>query len=139
MLLRMPGNGNVPIPLIVPSDAGNFVKALTQVSPGKNLLAFGDRLTWADYVKLWSQVTGIPAAFEKTTVEEHVKLAPGGLGEEMAEMYAYAMDFGYDGGDPSIISAEQVSAERGPLNTLSSADTLSTKFEARNRYPSNKD
>lgn len=112
MILRIPGNGDVPIPLVVPSDAGHFVKALTQLPAGTNLIAFGDRLTWSDYVRLWSRVTGVPATFEKTTVAEHSELALGGYGEEMAEMYAYAQDFGYDGSDPSVITVQQVSAQR---------------------------
>lgn len=110
MILRIPGSGDVPIPLVVPSDTGYFVKALTQVPAGKTVLAFGDRLTWSEYVKLWSKVTGIPATFEKNTVAEHDKLAPGGYGEEIAEMYAYAQDFGYDGGDPSVIYVQDVGA-----------------------------
>jgi hypothetical protein len=36
------------------------------------MLAFGDRLTWADYVRIWRSITGIPATFLKTTVEEHI-------------------------------------------------------------------
>jgi hypothetical protein len=73
------------------------------------VLAFSARLLWADYVKLWSKINGVPATFSKTTVAEHDKLAPGGYGEEMAEMYAYAQDFGYDGSDPSVIYAKDVS------------------------------
>jgi len=103
MLLRIPGTGNVPIPFIVPSDAGKFAKALAQVAPGKNLLAFGDLMTWADYVKLWSRITGVPAAFEHATVADQDKIAPGGYGEEMGEMYAYMQDFGYWGMDPSVV------------------------------------
>ncbi|KAK2616287.1 hypothetical protein QQS21_000721 [Conoideocrella luteorostrata] len=111
MNLRIPGSGDAPIPLIVPTDAGYFVKALTQVSPGKILLAFGDRLTWSEYVKLWSKCTGVPATFEKGTVAEHDKLAPGGYGEEIGEMFAYAQDFGYDGGDPSVIHAQDLGVD----------------------------
>lgn len=99
----------MPIPLIVPSDAGNFVKALSQVSPGKNLLAFGALLTWAEYVKLWSSITGVPATFEHSTVSTLDALAPGGYGEEIGEMYAYAQDFGYWGRDPSVIFPKDVS------------------------------
>lgn len=117
MILRIPGNGDVPIPLVVPSDTGHFVKALTQLPAGTNLMAFGDRLTWSDYVKLWSKITGVPATFEKTTVAKHSELAPGGFGEEMGEMYAYAQDFGYDGCDPSVITVQQVSVERQLVNT----------------------
>lgn len=118
MILRVPGSGDVPIPLVVPSDAGHFVKALTQVPAGKNLIAFGDRITWAEYVQLWSKITGVPATFAKTTVAEHAKLAPGGYGEEIAEMYAYAQDFGYDGSDPSVVSAQQVSVEQHPYRHM---------------------
>jgi hypothetical protein len=80
-----------------------------EVGPGKNVLAFSDRMTWAEYVELWSSITGVPATFSKTTVAAHSELAPGGPGEEMAEMYGYAMDFGYDGSDPSVCYAKDVS------------------------------
>ena len=86
MLLKVPGSGDVPTPLIVPTDAGNFAKALTKVAPGKNLLAFGDLLLWSDYVKLWSKITGVPASFEKSTVKALDEIAPGGYGEEIGEM-----------------------------------------------------
>jgi hypothetical protein len=107
-LLKVPGNGDVPIPLVVPGDAGYYVRAITQVGAGKNVLAFSKRLPWAEYVKIWSEINGIDAKFSKTTVAEHDKLAPGGYGEEMAEMYAYAMDFGYDGSDHSVVYAQDV-------------------------------
>ncbi|EHK99618.1 putative NmrA-like family domain-containing protein 1 [Glarea lozoyensis 74030] len=72
MRLRVPGSGDVPIPFVVPKDAGNFVKALA--------------------------------------VEEHAALTPGsGQGMEMAEMYGYAQDFGYEAeADPSITYSSDV-------------------------------
>ncbi|KAF3057505.1 NmrA family domain-containing protein 1 [Trichoderma lentiforme] len=111
IILRVPGNGDMPVPFIVPEDTGYFVKALTQVPAGKNLIAFGDRLTWDDYIRLWSNITGIPAVFERTTVSEHAKLAPWGFGKEIAEMLAYAQEFGYDGSDPTIVSAQQLEVD----------------------------
>jgi hypothetical protein len=111
MLLKVPGSGNIPIPLVVPTDAGEFVKALTKVPPGKNVLAFGDLLLWSDYVKLWSKINGVPAAFEHSTVDAMDKLAPGGYGEEIGEMYAYAQDFGYWAkDDTSVVFAKDVSS-----------------------------
>lgn len=103
MLLRIPGARNIPTPFVVPSDAGEFVKALTNASPGKNVLAFGDLMLWADYVKLWSKITGVPAAFEHSTIDDLDKVAPGGYGIKTAEMYAYAQDFGYWGKDDSSV------------------------------------
>lgn len=76
MLLKVPGSGDVPIPPVHPKDAGTFVDTLLALPGGTNMPLFGDCLVWADYVKLWSSVTGIPAIFEKTTIEEHSKLAP---------------------------------------------------------------
>ena len=99
----------MPIPLIVRSDAGQFVLALTKVPPGKNVLAFGDLLNWAEYVALWSRITGVSAAFEHSIVAVMDQLAPGGFGEEIVEMYAYAQDFGYWGLDPSVIFPKDVS------------------------------
>jgi len=119
MLLKVPGSGNVPIPLVVPTDAGEFVKALTKVAPGKNVLAFGDLLLWSDYVKLWSKITGVPAAFEHSTVETMDKLAPGGYGEEIGEMYAYAQDFGYWAkDDTSVVFAKDVSFNMPGFRTV---------------------
>jgi hypothetical protein len=111
MRLRVPGSGDVPIPLVVPKDAGNFVKALIFDLPvGTTLLAYGDRMTWLEYTKLLTKVTGIPTTFEKCTVDEHAALAPGGQGMEMAEMYGYAQDFGYEAeADPSITYTSDVS------------------------------
>jgi hypothetical protein len=114
-LLEVPGNGDVPIPLVVPGDAGYYVRAVAQVGAGKNVLAFSKRLMWAEYVKIWSEINGVDAKFSKTTVAEHDKLAPGGYGEEMAEMYAYAMDFGYDGSDPSVVYAQDVRPSLNPI------------------------
>jgi hypothetical protein len=78
LLATLPGSGDVPIPPVHPKDAGNFVYTLLALPGGTNMPLFGDCLLWADYVKLWNSVTGIPAVFEKTTIEEHSKLAPEG-------------------------------------------------------------
>jgi hypothetical protein len=73
------------------------------------VLAYNDLLSWSEYVKLWTKTTGTKAEFEHATVEDQDILAKGGYGEEMGEMYGYMVDFGYDGGDPSIVHAIDVS------------------------------
>lgn len=111
MLLKVPGSGDVPIPLFVPTETGKFVHALANETPGKNLLAYSDLLKWSDYVKLWSSITGVPAAFEHSTVEVMNQLAPGGYGEEIGEMYAYAQDYGYWAeDDKTVIFPKDVSS-----------------------------
>ena len=68
------GTGNLPIPLLVPSDAGALAKALTVVSSGNNLLAFGDLLTWEEHVEMWSRVTGVKASFEERPRRNMIRL-----------------------------------------------------------------
>jgi hypothetical protein len=70
-------------------------------------------------VKLWSKITGVPAAFEHSTVETMDKLAPGGYGEEIGEMYAYAQDFGYWAkDDTSVAFAKDVSFNMPGFRTV---------------------
>ena len=116
MTLKIPGAGDEPIPFVVPQDAGIFALALTKLPVGTNLLAFSDYVTWAEYVRLWSEVTRTPATMEKTTVEDPAQLMPGGFGEEMAEMYGYMVDFGYHGGDPAVTLASEASRQLCPAS-----------------------
>ncbi|KAK5724566.1 hypothetical protein LTR15_004612 [Elasticomyces elasticus] len=117
MKLRIPGQGDTPVPFVVPDDAGHYVYALIQLPIGTNLLAFGGMVTWTEYVKLWTKATGMPAVLEKVTIEEHAKLVPGGFGEEMAHMYGYMVDFGYHGGDPSVTFTSDIKIDL-PITTL---------------------
>lgn len=134
MLLRIPGTGNVPIPFHNTVDTGKYAKALTKVSPGKNLLCFSDMLTFPEYVALWSKTRGVPAAFELTTIDVHAKLSPAGYGEEIGEMFAYMVEFGYWGKDPSTIYPKDVSSSLAI--TLFASITLFTSTTKLTRYSS---
>ena len=91
-------------------DTGYFVRALVQCPPGKNVLAYGSLISWKDYMTLWAQTLKLPGGYYKQiTIDEFDKLAPGGLGREVAEGIEYHGKFGYDGGDPSIVHAKDVS------------------------------
>lgn len=99
MILRAPGCGDWKIPIVQPADTGEFVKALTKLPPGTNLLAYGDLIALTEYVEMWSRVNEVPAKLESATVADHDKLMPGGWGQEIGETYAYMQEFGYWGGD----------------------------------------
>ena len=91
-------------------DTGYFVRALVQHPPGKNVLAYGSLISWKDYMTLWAQTLKLPGGYYKQiTIDEFNKIVPGGLGREMAEGWAYQGEYGYDGGDPSIVNAKDVS------------------------------
>lgn len=44
---------------------------------------------------------------------------PGCVGEELADMFEYIGEFGYDGGDPSVFHPQSVSAFLSKSGTLS--------------------
>lgn len=112
MILKIPGEGDNAVPFVVPEDAGKYVLALASLPVNTNLLAFSERITWKDYVALWSKITGVPAKLLKTTVAEHSKLdGRGGFAEEIGEMYGYMVDFGYHGGDPTVTFSAAVSRD----------------------------
>ena len=91
-------------------DTGSFVRALVQTSPGKNVLAYGSMISWKEYMALWAKTLKVPGGYYKQlTVDEARKIAPGDLGREAAEGWAYQGEFGYDGGDPTIVHAKDVS------------------------------
>lgn len=103
--LSCPGAGNAIIPLVdVREDCGYFVRALVQSPPGKNLLGAGSFATWEEYLKLWCDIFGQKyGGYDQLPLEALEQTMPGGMGREIGEMFEYAAEFGYDGGDPSVI------------------------------------
>lgn len=84
--------------LDVNADAGNFVYAVSQMPSGKHYMAEGTTCSWSDYIKLWSKISGIPGSYKQVGRDEMVATAGyPELGNELADMYAYSSDPGYDG------------------------------------------
>lgn len=89
---------------------GNFTKALVQVAPGQNLLGFGSMMSWNEWVRIWGRVHGVNCRFERLDRKIIENAILGGIGEEFADMLEYISDFGYDGGDPSVVHPTDVSS-----------------------------
>ena len=109
-LLSFPGNGETPLPIIdTPADTGPFVKALIELPPGKNLLAYGSVISWNDWMKLWCQINGVEGSYKSMSLDDCDKMLLGGFGREVGESFLFMCDFGYDGGDPTIVYPKDVS------------------------------
>ncbi|MCJ1393922.1 hypothetical protein MMC18_006798 [Xylographa bjoerkii] len=103
-LLVKPCPGDVPIPMVyTANDTGSFVKALVQSPPGTNLLGYGSLIGWSEYMRLWTSVLKVSGRFEQIPIETYMDKAPVNLAKEIQEAYAYQAEFGWDGGDPSIV------------------------------------
>lgn len=94
-----PCNADKPIPhLDVNADTGNFVYAVHQMPPGKDYMA-GEYLSWAEFAQVWAKVTGATIRYREISFDEMVDQVPDrDLGIEVALMFKYSSEPGYDGG-----------------------------------------
>ncbi|KAH9204935.1 hypothetical protein DL95DRAFT_318500 [Leptodontidium sp. 2 PMI_412] len=122
-VLRMPLDGDAPVPMVEARHdtgeslelsacaLGHFTKALVQVAPGQNLLGFGSMMSWNEWVVVWSRIHGVKCRFDRLNRKVVENSIPGGIGEELADMFEYISDFGYDGGDPSVVHPKDLGVE----------------------------
>ncbi|CEI67576.1 hypothetical protein FVEN_g5667 [Fusarium venenatum] len=108
-LLSLPTDGDALVPLVdARQDTGKFAKALVQVEPGKNLLGYGSLISWNEFAALWGKIHGLTCRYERLDRKVLEHAVPGCIGEELADMFEYIGEFGYDGGDPSVIHPDQL-------------------------------
>ncbi|KAH6983850.1 hypothetical protein EDB80DRAFT_824176 [Ilyonectria destructans] len=111
-LLRIATDGDAPVPMVeARRDTGKFVKALVHVEPGKNLLGFGSLISWNEFAAVWGKIHGVTCRFERLDRKVLEEAIPGGIGEEVADMFEYIGDFGYDGSDPSVVHHTDLDVE----------------------------
>ena len=121
-----------PAPYIAAeSDTGVFVHALvTAVPAGKNLLAYREMISMGDFLQLWAKINDVKVTTKWTSVEGLSQMLGPELGRELAEATAYFSEFGYDGGDPTVVHPKDVSEPRSPpfpylcLPAVTTADIL---------------
>ena len=95
--------------LDVNRDTGYFVRALTQLPPGKTAMAAGTWCTWPEWIRTWGKVVGqSKVSYKQITVEDFDRAIPGGFGKEIGEMFEYTSDPGYDGGDAEVLRLDDL-------------------------------
>ena len=77
---------------------------MTSVLVGKYLLAYREMICPDDVVKIWGRFNGVKATVRRTTFEEDAA-----LDRERAETFAFVSEYGYDGEEPEIAHAKDVS------------------------------
>ena len=92
---RKPCKPTAVHPFVITSDTGLFVELLVNSPPKQDLLGVSEMASYADYMKIWSEVTGVPSEVREISVEEADKAAPGGVGREAAESTATSAEFGW--------------------------------------------
>ncbi|KAL2357958.1 hypothetical protein BJ546DRAFT_835245 [Cryomyces antarcticus] len=104
-VLRLPCKADAPVPFIVThKDTGYMVRGLVQSPPGKTLLGVGEMISFKEWAAKWGKlVVNQECKYEESAVEELDNTMPGGMGREIGEMFLYMGEYGYDGGDPSVV------------------------------------
>ncbi|KAF7554199.1 hypothetical protein G7Z17_g3065 [Cylindrodendrum hubeiense] len=84
-------------------DMGNFTYAVYQMPPGNEYMAEGTTCSWSDWIETWGKITRLPVSYKQVTTEEMIE-ATGDrdTGIEVASMFSYGSDPGYDGGLPLL-------------------------------------
>ncbi|KAJ9613137.1 hypothetical protein H2200_003078 [Cladophialophora chaetospira] len=94
--------------VVAHKDTGEFVRALVEAPPGTNLLGVSEHMTWVEWTKLWGETLGVTATFERVGEEEYFQGVPEPLSRELAETFRYVEEFGYTGGDPEVVTVDQL-------------------------------
>lgn len=89
-------------------DTGPLTLALVKVEPGKNLLAFRELITLQEFVTVWGRVNSVETKYEVTGPEEIWVDIPE-LRQDIEECADYIGEFGFDGGDPTVVHPKDVS------------------------------
>ncbi|KAH8726045.1 hypothetical protein GQ44DRAFT_680236 [Phaeosphaeriaceae sp. PMI808] len=95
--MQSPTRPEMLIPHLHPrKDTGPWARALLELPPNSTLMAASEWCTWPDWIKQWGEVTGVKTSYKQTTIEDFDQHAPGGVGQEIGEMYQFSSDFGYN-------------------------------------------
>ena len=92
---------------------GYVVRAALHSPPGKEILGVGSLIGWKEYLKTWCDVNKVPYGgydeISVATLEQQMQMP--GLGKEVGDMFLFIDEFGYDGGDPNTVHAQNVSQD----------------------------
>ncbi|POR34762.1 NmrA-like family domain-containing protein 1 [Tolypocladium paradoxum] len=107
--MAFPTSPDKLIPHLDPvGDMGNFVYAVHQLPPGKAYMAAGTTCSWTDFLATWGRLSGYPVAYKEVTPDRLIAATPDtDAGIEVAHMFLYCSDPGYDGG-MELLTADDI-------------------------------
>ena len=106
------------VPLIATSeDTGPLTQALVNVDGGRTLLAYRELITLDEFAETWGRALGVKAKYVATGPGE-VWVAIPELQEDIEECGDFITEFGFEGGDPSVVHPKDVSSPTHPIYLL---------------------
>jgi hypothetical protein len=118
--------------LIAPSeDTGPLTKALISVNPGQHLLAYREWLTLTEFSEVWGRVLGVKSEYLSFAADKKWEGLPDDLQLDIEEGAAYLNEFGFDGGDPTVVHPKNVSHKTLAMKLLVGADNIKLEVPIR--------
>jgi hypothetical protein len=106
--MSLPTSPDKPVPhLDVNADTGNFVYAVSQRPPGGHYMAEGTTCSWSDWIRIWGEITNQKSSYKQVTLQQMIEATPDKeFGREVADMFLYTTEPGYDGGKELMTAAD---------------------------------
>ncbi|OHX01196.1 NADB-Rossmann family domain-containing protein [Colletotrichum incanum] len=92
-------------------DTGPIVKALVEGEPGKHVIGYRELISQQELVDIFARVTGLASKLVKVSHDDFFAKVPPNLRVPLHESLAFIEEFGYTGGDPSVVPPEDPWAE----------------------------
>ena len=89
-------------------DTGLFVLGLIRNPPGKHMLGVNTELYPEEFMQLWTSTLGVTGGVESGTMEEYTSFMPPVVAEELSDSFNFVGEFGWTGGDESVVLPKEV-------------------------------
>jgi hypothetical protein len=106
-----------PAPLVDPSyDTGFFVQALVDAPAGSSMLGYAKEKSHGDHWRTWARIQNVKLEIQNRAFD--FGDMPDYLQWEFNEALAYAIKYGFAGGDPAVKSPKDLGVDMSQLTDL---------------------
>ncbi|KAK5071422.1 hypothetical protein LTR70_010572 [Exophiala xenobiotica] len=82
---------------------------------GKHVIAYRELMPLEQFAGIWGKMLGVQAIVKHDGIGSSMGQIPEPLKKELDETFAYAEEFGFRGGDPSVIHPEDIGLKTGSV------------------------
>ena len=112
--MYFPQNGDAVTPWIeVDRDGGALVAALLKAPAGTQLNGVSEFLSNKQWLNIWASHLGVQAQYQQIPFDEFIENDPVGIQRQLAETMAFVEEFGITGGDPSVVTPDELERQTG--------------------------